>query len=124
MLLNPSARVRRQTAQPPSAIVNTAEDSLPVWYKDASLRKMMFWCGCIFAAQICTGFNATLTANFQSITIWKSGELAGLTCDFSKARPPLDMGITNASQLGLVSMIYFLGTFCGSIPGAFITDQL
>jgi len=85
MFFAPSARIRKQAAQPPSAIVNTAEDSLPVWYKDASLRKMMFWCGCIFAAQICTGFDATLTANFQSFSIWKTGELSGFTMTTSSS---------------------------------------
>lgn len=80
MHFRPSARIRRQAAQPPSAIINTPDAiAVVAWYRDASLRKMMFWCCCIFMAQICTGFDATLTANFQSFAIWKSGESRLLT---------------------------------------------
>ncbi|RDW66005.1 lactose permease [Coleophoma cylindrospora] len=109
MFLQPSARVRQQAAQSPSALIHLADNhvtGVKRWYHDAGLRKMMFWLSIIFAAQICTGFDATLTANFQSFAIWKA-----------------DMGHPNASQLGLITAIYFIGTFCGSVPASIITDK-
>jgi hypothetical protein len=72
-----SARIRRQTIPPPSAIINAADNqAAPQWWRDSGLRKMVFWIGIIFAAQICTVFDATLTANLQSFPKWKKGELA------------------------------------------------
>jgi fucose permease len=35
-----------------------------------------------------------------------------------------DMGTPTPSQLGLITAIYFIGTFCGSVPASIITDKL
>ncbi|KAH7323461.1 general substrate transporter [Rhexocercosporidium sp. MPI-PUGE-AT-0058] len=107
MIFHRSAHVRNQALHPPSAVVSTGKHvPTPAWYTDAGLCKMMFWCACIFGAQVCTGFDATLTANFQSFKVWKA-----------------DMGSPTPSQIGLISMIYFLGAFCGGLPSAFVTDR-
>lgn len=68
---------------------------------------MMLWLGVIFFAQVCSGFDATLTGNFQSFTMWKK-----------------ETGTPNTSEIGLITAIYFVGTLCGSIPGSVITDKL
>lgn len=83
MHFHPSARIQRQAQQPRSAIIDVAENNAaPQWYRDAGLTKLMLWISIIFAAQICTGFDATLTANFQGFAIWKAGKLFLLSVSF------------------------------------------
>ncbi|KAF2811402.1 general substrate transporter [Mytilinidion resinicola] len=67
---------------------------------------MMFPIVIIYLTQVCTGFDATLTANLQSFKKWK-----------------LDMGKPTASQLGVITAIYFIGCLCGSIPASIVTDK-
>lgn len=71
-MLRPSKVVRRQWAEPPSAVIAAGEDH-PVWYKDAGIRKMMKPILLIYLTQVCTGFDATLTANLQSFPEWRKG---------------------------------------------------
>ena len=77
-MLRPGKVVRRQWEEPPSAII-AADDGHPPWYKDAGIRKMMFPIILIYLTQVCTGFDATLTANLQSFQEWKRGMLSNLT---------------------------------------------
>jgi hypothetical protein len=72
-MLRPSARIRRQAQQPPSTVIQISAAHQPPWYKDAGVRKMMFPIMIIYLTQVCTGFDATLTANLQSFKRWKLG---------------------------------------------------
>ncbi|KAI4593731.1 hypothetical protein KJ359_009010 [Pestalotiopsis sp. 9143b] len=81
-MLRPSKVVRRQWKEPPSVVI-AASDDHPPWYRDAGIRKMMFPLALIYLTQVCTGFDATLTANLQSFKEWKqvfiySGRKLGL----------------------------------------------
>ena len=79
-MLRPGKVVRRQWEEPPSAVI-AVDDGHPPWYKDAGIRKMMFPIILIYLTQVCTGFDATLTANLQSFQEWKRGMLFNLTSD-------------------------------------------
>ncbi|KPI45215.1 Lactose permease [Cyphellophora attinorum] len=104
--IRPSARVRRQGPRAAASAVASADAQHPPWYKDHGIRKMMFPVVLIYLTQVCTGFDATLTANLQSFKKWRA-----------------DMGTPTPSQLGLITAIYFIGTFCGSVPASIITDK-
>ncbi|KAH7028757.1 general substrate transporter [Microdochium trichocladiopsis] len=104
-MIGPSSTVRRQAQWSPSAVITAGEDHPPLW-KDPGFRKLLFPIIVIYLTQTCTGFDATLTANLQSFKEWKT-----------------EMGTPNSSQLGLISAIYFMGCFAGSIPAAMITDK-
>ena len=71
-MLRPSSRIRKQAQQPPSAVIAATEDH-PPWYRDAGVRKLMVPITLIYLTQVCTGFDATLTANLQSFKQWKKG---------------------------------------------------
>jgi hypothetical protein len=71
-MLRPSKVVRRQWEEPPSAVIATSDDH-PPFYKDAGIRKMMVPILLIYLTQVCTGFDATLTANLQSFPEWRLG---------------------------------------------------
>lgn len=60
----------------------------------------------IYLTQVCTGFDATLTANLQSFPEWHK-----------------EMGNPAPDRLGLITAIYFIGCFCGSVPAQLITDH-
>ncbi|KAH8898804.1 general substrate transporter [Thozetella sp. PMI_491] len=104
-MLGPSAAVRRQAQHPPSAVVAAAGDETP-WHQDAGLRKVIVPIALIYLTQVCTGFDATLTANLQSFAEWKR-----------------EMGMPNSSELGVITAIYFIGCLVGSIPASWITDK-
>jgi hypothetical protein len=72
MLPRPGKVVRRQWEQPPRTVVEATEVHAP-WYKDAGVRKLMIPIILIYLTQVCTGFDATLTANLQSFPEWRRG---------------------------------------------------
>jgi hypothetical protein len=73
--IRPSARVRRQGPRAAASAVASADVQHPPWYKDHGIRKMMFPVVLIYLTQVCTGFDATLTANLQSFKKWRAGML-------------------------------------------------
>ncbi|KAL3479796.1 general substrate transporter [Aspergillus californicus] len=83
-----------------------SNNTAPNWWSDPGLRCLTGWLVVVFLSQLCTGFDATLTANFQSFESWTA-----------------DMGHPSSSRLGLITSMYFIGTLAGSIPGSMVADR-
>ena len=74
-MLGRSRTVRRQAQLPPSAVIAASKDHGPVW-EDSGFRKLLLPIVLVYLTQVCTGFDATLTANLQSFKQWKNGKQA------------------------------------------------
>lgn len=72
-MFGPSKTVRRQAQWAPSAVIVAGEGHGPLW-KDPGFRKLLFPIIVVYLTQVCTGYDATLTANLQSFKQWKLGE--------------------------------------------------
>lgn len=71
-MLGQSHAVRRQARQPQSVVLAASKARGPVW-KDSGFRELMLPIVIVYLTQVCTGFDATLTANLQSFQQWKTG---------------------------------------------------
>lgn len=71
-MIGPSYAIRRQAQQLPSAVIAASKGHGPIW-KDEGFRKLMLPIFIVYLTQVCTGFDATLTANLQSFQQWRTG---------------------------------------------------
>jgi len=76
-----------------------------IWYKDAGIRKTVYFSCIIFVAQITAGFDEVTTGSFQAMAPWQT-----------------DMQYPDASRLGLITSMLFVGGIVGSIVGPYIAD--
>ena len=76
-----------------------------IWYKDAGIRKTVYFSCIIFVAQITAGFDEVTTGSFQAMAPWQT-----------------DMQHPDASRLGLITSMLFVGGIVGSIVGPYIAD--
>lgn len=105
-----------------------SNNTAPNWWSDPGLRRLTGWLVVVFLSQLCTGFDATLTANFQSFESWKVGKnirrsKSLFSFNETKSHRFPDMGHPSSSRLGLITSIYFVGTLAGSIPGSIVADR-
>lgn len=72
MHFRPNIKTRARGAHPPTTLLSvTPQDP---WYKNAALRRLMLPIVVLYAVNLSTGFDATLTANLQSFRQWREGQ--------------------------------------------------
>lgn len=74
-MLGPSGIVRRQAKWLPSAVIAAGKDLGPI-RKDPSFCRLLFPVVVVYLTQVCTGYDATLTSNLNSLKEWKLGNVA------------------------------------------------
>lgn len=83
-----------------------ANNTDPVWYRDAGIRKTVFFSCICFVSQVTAGFDEGTAGSFQTMKPWQEA-----------------MGNPNASRLGLITSILYAGGIVGALIGAPIADR-
>ena len=74
-----------KSAAEPGLLELTGILTLP-WWKDAGLRKLIFWQICISAAQITVGYDEVIIGSFQALQPWQDGKLISPRILFTSLR--------------------------------------
>ncbi|KAG9522147.1 MFS sugar transporter-like protein, partial [Aureobasidium melanogenum] len=75
------------------------------WWKDVGLRKLICWQACILASQMVTGYDESVVGSFQSMQPWRDS-----------------MDHPNASRVGLITTMVFVGGFVGAFVAPATSD--
>lgn len=46
----------------------------PKWWKDAGLRRLLFWQGCVLVSQMTVGYDESVIGSLQTMQPWVDGE--------------------------------------------------
>ncbi|KAH8665714.1 general substrate transporter [Tricladium varicosporioides] len=75
------------------------------WWKDPGMRRLNFMIVCVITAQMTCGYDEAVVGNFQAMKPWLR-----------------DMSYPDASHIGLITTIIFVGGFIGSFPASPVAD--
>lgn len=70
------------------------------------MRKLNFMIICVITAQMTSGYDEAVVGNFQAMKPWLK-----------------DMSYPDASHIGLITTIIFVGGFIGSFPASPVADR-
>ncbi|KAK8230310.1 general substrate transporter [Phyllosticta capitalensis] len=78
----------------------------PKWWKDAGLRRLLFWQGCVLVSQMTVGYDESVIGSLQTMQPWVD-----------------DMGNPSSSDLGLITAILFVGGVVGAFFASSLADR-
>ena len=59
----------------PSALGAAIDTSVVPWWRDAGLRKLIFWQSWILVSQMIVGYDEVIVGTFQAMAPWREGTL-------------------------------------------------
>ncbi|KAJ9137941.1 Hexose transporter protein [Pleurostoma richardsiae] len=90
----------------PSALTAAVSAAPLPWWRDAGLRKLIFWQSWILVSQMVVGYDEVIVGTFQAMDPWQKA-----------------MGYPSSEMLGLITAITFVGGFVGAIFAALPADR-
>lgn len=83
-----------------------SNNTQPQWWRDPALRKLNALIVAIITVQMTCGYDEAVVGSFQAMKPWLA-----------------EMGDPDASHIGLVTTVIFIGGFLGALPASYCSDK-
>ena len=87
------------------------------------MKKLNFMIVCVITAQMTCGYDEAVVGNFQAMKPWLKGLSFSLFPKYTQTHSQSDMSYPDASHIGLITTIIFVGGFMGSFPASPVADR-